>query len=260
MILDVEVTLSTLEVSIEGAFVYRLSEYSETIGGATSANAEECATSDDYTFAEDLVPIDTSTRDRTLSSGLWDFRTFGIKPFRIVANVRWMTLCYVSVNRARLEFREFWQNHATDVTLGQLSRRALAHYGGCLADNVGNVARSLELIGAPRNFACMLRRGLRDFGSMTAHGYRDGGARGLLSGAISGSVSLVRHLSLGVLITIANLAGSWSRTLETFRLPNVLPRGLKTVENFSKSCADYLLSAAVEEPAARVQDNYIISE
>lgn len=250
VILDVEATLSTLEVSIEAPYVYRLWEYSETIGGATSPNADECAaaTDDDYTFDEELVPIDTSTGDRTLSSGRTDFRTFGIKPFNVVANVRWMALCYVSVTHATLEFCEFRLDRVTDVTLGQLGRRALAHYGGCLPDNAGNVARSLELIGAPRNFACMLRRGFTDFGAMTARGYRAGGPRGLLSGLTAGSVSLVRHVSLGVLITIANLAGSWSRTLEGFRFPNVLPGGLKAVEKLSKSCADYLLSAAVDEP------------
>lgn len=238
--MDLEVSLSEIELCIEDLYCYHLSNYLKTFKVIPSIAIEELDC-----VSEGLVPINMSTE--TLSNCI-TLRSLRITPFQLALDLHWSSICFISLNRSHISFTEFRQNDI-NISTRQLGQSALLHYSDNIISNTGNVMSSLELIGAPSNFMCLAKKGLHDLISMSTQPLTHG-PKGLFFGVIKGIMSFNRHLSLGICMTVSSLTSSWSRTISNIGFPKCIQtavtKTLDTVKRMSDFCIDYIAETILD--------------
>lgn len=194
-----------------------------------------------------FIPINTSSYAQTFLNRIF-LRSLKIMSFQLILNFRWSAKCFVSFNNLLFRFIEF-EKHYVNATLRQLSETISMHYYNYLIENINNVMGSFDLLGAPNNFIHMTKKGLRDFNSMASEGFSQG-PKGFLFCLSKGVFSLIKHLSLGVLLTVSSCANSWSRTfndniyLKYITFPVI--KILKTLDTVCTWTIDYLLNPIID--------------
>lgn len=235
MILDLEVSVSTIEIFIEDRYVSFILKYFKTF---QLISHQEEVYQQKY-VSEDLIPILTNIS--TIKNHI-TFRTFKITPIQLILNLHWSTVCFISMNCSRLKFAELQKNNMT-TSLHQLGQLISIHYFDGLISNVGNALSSLELIGAPGNFIFMMKKGISDFSLNLKQGWEKGPIQSLF-GFARGSNLFTKYLSLGVLLSVLSITKSWSKTFNNVKslkhITKLVVQILKIIEKSTAICIKFI--------------------
>lgn len=235
MILEIEASISTLEVFIEDRYIDYILKYLKTL------QVRSFKIESNENISEDYIPINTLTHSHIFSNYM-NCRKLKITSFQFILNLHWSTVCFISFKRSRFGLDEFQKNNMI-ISLHQLGQCVLIHYFDSLINNISSVMNSLELLGAPGNFIHIMKRGFCDLTSMLVHGYAQGSI-GLLIGLAKGSRSLIKHLSLGILLSILSFISSWSRTFENLNyfkcITKHIAKVLKALETAINYCTIFI--------------------
>lgn len=205
MILDIEVSLSMMEVFIEDKYVYYLLNHFKTY------NVKPPNYEIQNEILDGFIPINTLPLPAIIR-----LRTLRITPFQISFNLQWCKLLYISMNHLRIKFPEF-EKRNIQTSLPQLGQCASIHYYDSVINNADNAMSSIGLFGTPGHFICMTKKGFHDFVSMSSEGFVRGPIE-FAFGLGKGLRSLAKHVSLGMFLSVSNLIKSWSRTFKNFEL------------------------------------------
>lgn len=231
--------MSILEVLIEDLYINYLLKYFKTFNMMSSKIEMNDR------VLEKFIPI--NRRTQTFSNRM-DFRVLKITPFQLTLNLHWSYYFFISLKRLRIKFTELKTNNI-NISPRQFGRYASIHYYNDIINNIGSVITSIELIGAPNNFFCMMKRGLHDLFSLTVIGFTQGPIE-LLFGLAKGSMSFIKHLTLGMLMTVLSLTASWSRTFHNFKYLKYITfpiiKVLNIAEISSKFCIDYIMCTFID--------------
>lgn len=231
--------MSIIEVLIEDLYINYLLKYFKTFNVRLSKIEEN-----DYVL-EEFIPINIRTHS---FSNRIDFRVLKITPFQLILNLHWSYYFFISLKHLRIRFTELKKNNINSSPR-QISHYASIHYYNDLLNNIGNIITSFELIGAPNNSFCMVKKGLQDLFSMTIKGFTEGPIE-LLFGLTKGTISFIKHLTLGILMTVLSFTTSWSKTFHNFKYLKYITfpivKVLNITETCSKFCIDYIMCNIID--------------
>lgn len=126
------------------------------------------------------------------------------------------TTFYVALDRSPLDFTEFTKSNLIASSY-QLGRSLSLHYFFNAIYGTGWALGSLEFWGSPGGLARSVGTGLYDFVTLSAQGMTEG-PKEFFVGVLSGSASLVKHVTTGALSSVTKFASSWSRTFNRLTL------------------------------------------
>lgn len=209
--MDLEITLFTFEAFIEDRYCYYLLEVLKCFQSTFSATKEHNVTQDEFIPLHYLVLAHSQEFRKPLA-----FRTFTIKPFKVLISLHTSTTFYVALDRSPLDFSEFSKTNLI-VSSYQLGRSLSLHYFLSAIYGTGWALGSLEFWGSPGGLARSVGTGLYDFVTLSAQGMTEG-PKEFFVGVLSGSASLVKHVTTGALSSVTKFASSWSRTFNRLTL------------------------------------------
>lgn len=211
VILDLEITLFTFEAFIEDRYCYYMLEILKSFKSTMSSTVEHNLVMDEFIPLHYLVLAHSQEFRNPLV-----FRTFTIKPFKVMISLHTSTTFYVALDRSPLDFTEFSK---TDLIASyyQLGRSLSLHYFLNAIYGTGWALGSLEFWGSPGGLARSVGTGLYDFVTLSAQGMTEG-PKEFFVGVLSGSASLVKHVTTGALSSVTKFASSWSRTFNRLTL------------------------------------------
>ncbi|XP_050539664.1 intermembrane lipid transfer protein VPS13B isoform X2 [Daktulosphaira vitifoliae] len=209
-LLDLEVHFCTLEAFIEDRFCYSLLEILKNFRSTPSPKQK-------ISLLEGFIPLHIMllAYSHEFRNPLV-FRNFTIKPFKILLSLHTSTTFYVALDRSPLEFAEFSKSNLITSSY-QLGRSLSLHYFLNAIYGTGWALGSLEFWGSPGGLARSVGTGLYDFVSLSAQGITEG-PKEFFVGVLSGSGSLVKHITTGALTSVTKFASSWSRTFNRLTL------------------------------------------
>lgn len=211
VILDLEITLFTFEVFIEDRYCYYMLEILKNFKSTVSTIKEHNLTLDEFIPLNYLVLAHSQEYRNPLV-----FRTFTIKPFKVMISLHTSTTFYVALDRSPLDFTEFSKTNLIASSY-QLGRSLSLHYFLNAIYGTGWALGSLEFWGSPGGLARSVGTGLYDFVTLSAQGMTEG-PKEFFVGVLSGSASLVKHVTTGALSSVTKFASSWSRTFNRLTL------------------------------------------
>ncbi|XP_042214275.1 vacuolar protein sorting-associated protein 13B-like isoform X1 [Homarus americanus] len=139
-----------------------------------------------------------------------------IEPISVLLSVHASVKLYVALDQSPLNFGGFQRSEimTTSYTLGH---NLTMHYLSGALIRAGWVVGSLDLLGNPGGFARTVGSGVRDFVQLPYEGILLG-PWAFIAGVTHGSLSLVKHLTAGTVVSLTNLASSVARNMERLSL------------------------------------------
>nr|XP_045624119.1 vacuolar protein sorting-associated protein 13B-like [Procambarus clarkii] len=139
-----------------------------------------------------------------------------IEPIALLLSVHASIKLYVALDQSPLNFGQFHRSEimTTSYTLGH---SLTMHYLSGALIRAGWVVGSLDLLGNPGGFARTVGSGVRDFVQFPYEGILQG-PWAFIAGVTHGSMSLVKHLTAGTVVSLTNLASSVARNMERLSL------------------------------------------
>ncbi|XP_068242883.1 intermembrane lipid transfer protein VPS13B isoform X1 [Palaemon carinicauda] len=139
-----------------------------------------------------------------------------IEPISLLLSVHASIKLYVALDQTPLNFGKYdrLEIRTTSYSLGH--NLAMHYLSGALI-RAGWVVGSLDLLGNPGGFARMVGSGVRDFVQLPYEGILLG-PWAFIAGITHGSMSLVKHLTAGTVVSLTNLANSVARNMERLSL------------------------------------------
>ncbi|XP_050421986.1 intermembrane lipid transfer protein VPS13B-like isoform X2 [Adelges cooleyi] len=210
-VLDLEITLFTFEAFIEDRYCYFILETLKSFKSTLSTIKQNNYVPDNFVPLHYMVLAHSHEYRNPLV-----FRNFIIKPFKIMISLHTSTTFYVALDRSPLDFAEFSKINLMASSY-QLGRSLSLHYFLNAMYGTGWALGSLEFWGSPGGLARSVGTGLYDFVSLSAQGMTEG-PKEFFVGVLSGSASLVKHVTTGALSSVTKFASSWSRTFNRLTL------------------------------------------
>ncbi|XP_025418587.1 vacuolar protein sorting-associated protein 13B-like [Sipha flava] len=211
VILDLEITLFTFEIFIEDRYCYYMLEILKNFKSTITTSKENNLTLDEFIPLHYLVMAHSQEFRNPLV-----FRIFTIKSFKVMISLHTSTTFYVALDRSPLDFTEFTKKNLITSSY-QLGRSLSLHYFLNAIYGTGWALGSLEFWGSPGGLARSVGTGLYDFVTLSAQGMTEG-PKEFFVGVLSGSASLVKHVTTGALSSVTKFASSWSRTFNRLTL------------------------------------------
>nr|XP_053626537.1 intermembrane lipid transfer protein VPS13B-like [Cherax quadricarinatus] len=139
-----------------------------------------------------------------------------IEPIALLLSVHASVKLYIALDQSPLNFGRFQRSEilTTSYTLGH---SLTMHYLSGALIRAGWVVGSLDLLGNPGGFARTVGSGVRDFVQLPYEGILQG-PWAFIAGVTHGSMSLVKHLTAGTVVSLTNLASSLARNMERLSL------------------------------------------
>lgn len=211
MVLDLEITLFTFEAFIEDRYCYYMLEILKNFKSTIATTKEHNLILDEFIPLHYLVLAHSQEFRNPLV-----FRTFTIKPFKVMISLHTSTTFYVALDRSPLDFTEFSKANLI-ASPYQLGHSLSLHYFLNAIYGTGWALGSLEFWGSPGGLARSVGTGLYDFVTLPAQGMTEG-PKEFFIGVLSGSASLIKHVTTGALSSVTKFAFSWSRTFNRLTL------------------------------------------
>lgn len=209
--MDLEITFFTFEAFIEDRYCYYILEILKNFKSTMSTTIKCNHTLDEFIPLHYLV----LAHSREFCNPLV-FRKFTIKPFKVMISLHTSTTFYVALDRSPLDFTEFSKTNLI-ASPYQLGHSLSLHYFLNAIYGTGWALGSLEFWGSPGGLARSVGIGLYDFVTLSAQGMTEG-PKEFFIGVLSGSASLVKHVTTGALSSVTKFASSWSRTFNRLTL------------------------------------------
>ncbi|XP_050696701.1 intermembrane lipid transfer protein VPS13B-like isoform X2 [Eriocheir sinensis] len=139
-----------------------------------------------------------------------------VEPLSLLLSVHASVKLYVALDRSPLHFSQFQRSEIL-TTSYSLGHSLTMHYLSGALIRAGWVVGSLDLLGNPGGFARTVGSGMRDFVQLPYEGILQG-PWAFIAGVTHGSLSLVKHLTAGTVVSLTNLASSVARNMERLSL------------------------------------------
>lgn len=139
-----------------------------------------------------------------------------VEPLSLLLSVHASVKLYVALDRSPLHFGQFQRSEIL-TTSYSLGHSLTMHYLSGALIRAGWVVGSLDLLGNPGGFARTVGSGMRDFVQLPYEGILQG-PWAFIAGVTHGSLSLVKHLTAGTVVSLTNLASSVARNMERLSL------------------------------------------
>ncbi|CAL4195901.1 unnamed protein product [Meganyctiphanes norvegica] len=139
-----------------------------------------------------------------------------IDPIALLLSVHASVKLYLALDQSPLYFGAF---HRSEIltTSYSLGHSLTMHYLSGALIRAGWVVGSLDLLGNPGGFARTVGSGMRDFVQLPYEGILQG-PWAFFAGMTHGSLSLLKHLTAGTVVSLTNLASSVARNMERLSL------------------------------------------
>lgn len=139
-----------------------------------------------------------------------------IDPIALLLSVHGSVKVYLALDQTPLNFGAF---HRSEIltTSYSLGHSLTMHYLSGALIRAGWVVGSLDLLGNPGGFARTVGSGVRDFVQLPYEGILQG-PWAFIAGMTNGSLSLLKHLAGGTVVSLTNLASSVARNMERLSL------------------------------------------
>ncbi|XP_047490310.1 vacuolar protein sorting-associated protein 13B-like isoform X4 [Penaeus chinensis] len=139
-----------------------------------------------------------------------------VDPISILLSVHASVKLYIALDQSPLNFGGFQR---TDImtTSYSLGHNLTMHFLSGALIRAGWVVGSLDLLGNPGGFARTVGSGIKDFVQLPYEGILQG-PWAFIAGVTHGSMSLVKHLTAGTVVSLTNLASSVARNMERLSL------------------------------------------
>ncbi|KAK8395541.1 hypothetical protein O3P69_005567 [Scylla paramamosain] len=139
-----------------------------------------------------------------------------VEPVSLLLSVHASVKIYVALDRSPLHFGQFQRSEVLTTSYSLGHSLAMHYLSGALM-RAGWVVGSLDLLGNPGGFARTVGSGVRDFVQLPYEGILQG-PWAFIAGVTHGSLSLVKHLTAGTVVSLTNLASSVARNMERLSL------------------------------------------
>ncbi|XP_076064236.1 vacuolar protein sorting 13B isoform X2 [Oratosquilla oratoria] len=162
-----------------------------------------------------LLPEDVLVKSKAMTQPI-HVNKLTIDPISLLLSVHASVKLFIALDQSPLHFNAF---ERTDVitTSYSLGHNLTMHYLSGALVRAGWVVGSLDLLGNPGGFARTVGTGVRDFVQLPYEGILQG-PWAFIAGMTHGSLSLVKHITAGTLVSLTNLANSVARNMERLSL------------------------------------------
>lgn len=150
---------------------------------------------------------------------------------------------YLGMDNSRLTAREVVM-HNLSLPPGELASNLVKLYTADVIAGSPSLLGSLQILGNPGGLIASVVNGVYDFVGMPMQGVRDMDALGAVVGIGRGSVSFLRHLSVGTLQSFSGCLSAVAKNMdaltmdEAYLLKNIRQRALNSRQGFGASVAN----------------------
>ncbi|KAK3850769.1 hypothetical protein Pcinc_042542 [Petrolisthes cinctipes] len=205
--------------------IHQQDRYTSTLsrerGGDTNTTTTTTNINNDNNYENVAIimrlPGDILVKSNAMTSPI-HITNLTLEPISVLLSVHASAKLYVALDRSPLTFGKYqrFEILTTSYTLGH---NLTMHYLSGALIRAGWVVGSLDLLGNPGGFARTVGTGVRDFVQLPYEGILQG-PWAFIAGVTHGSLSLVKHLTAGTVVSVTNLASSVARNMERLSLDN----------------------------------------